>query len=269
VTILTQFVFRLSFGLAVALGVTPPRLVTSGFYRVHLWVLMGLNTLAALAVFSYRHDLAKAASQGDSGALVVDPLVIVAVAVAAAAASYAGSVLWLYERPRAGVAALYLVGLLALMGAELATPWSRQATPAAMALALADLASSGLLLGTTLAAMLLGHWYLNTPTMELVPLERLLMWMILAVIARTVLCAVGLSLELSQRGTMDSTILAFLVLRWLSGLIGTLAMAILARQTLRIPNTQSATGILYVGVVLAFMGELISLLLSVQSFYPL
>ena len=33
-----------------------------------------------------------------------------------------------------------------------------------------------LALGVTLAAMLLGHWYLNTPTMELLPLRRVLGW---------------------------------------------------------------------------------------------
>ena len=50
--ILTQFGFRLSFGLSVAMAVTPARLVTSGFYRVHLLVIMGLNTVAGLAVYS-------------------------------------------------------------------------------------------------------------------------------------------------------------------------------------------------------------------------
>jgi len=39
--------------------------------------------------------------------------------------------------------------------------------------------------------------------------------------------------------------------------------------TLKVPNTQSATGILYAGVILAFLGELTSLLLSVDYLYPL
>ena len=34
------------------MGVTPSRQVTSGFFRVHLWVLMGVQTLAALALYS-------------------------------------------------------------------------------------------------------------------------------------------------------------------------------------------------------------------------
>jgi hypothetical protein len=60
----------------------------------------------------------------------------------------------------------------------------------------------------------------------------------------------------------------FIALRWLSGLLGTLALAILTWQTLKIPNTQSATGILYAGVICAFIGELTAQLLSVEVLYP-
>ena len=54
---------------------------------------------------------------------------------------------------------------------------------------------------------------------------------------------------------------------WLTGLAGLLVLAIMSRKTLDVPNTQSATGILYVGVIFAFLGELSSQLLSVQSFH--
>jgi hypothetical protein len=37
---------------------------------------------------------------------------------------------------------------------------------------------------------------------------------------------------------------------------------------LKIPNTQSATGILYAAVVLAMIGELTSQLLSAETMYP-
>ncbi len=60
----------------------------------------------------------------------------------------------------------------------------------------------------------------------------------------------------------------FLALRWLTGLVGTLVLAALTWQTLKIPNTQSATGILYAGVILTFIGELTSQLMSAESLYP-
>ena len=52
-----------------------------------------------------------------------------------------------------------------------------------------------------------------------------------------------------------------LVRRALAGVLGLTAMT---WQTLKIPNTQSATGILYVAVIFAFLGELTSQLLSVH-----
>lgn len=263
--VLTQFVFRLTFGVAIAMGVTPARLVTSGFYRVHLWVLMGLNTFAALAVYTSREQYAP---------LSVDWRVVLGLAIAVAVVSYVGSVVWLYESRSAGRFALYLVALLSLMAAGLATPWARgpeaeTASTLELALGFCDLVSGGMLLGATLSAMLLGHWYLNTPTMELVPLKRLVVLMASAIVARTLLAAVGLSLYSAGEVELPTVFWIFIVLRWLSGLLGTLALAILTWQTLKVPNTQSATGILYAAVICAFIGELTSQLLSAGTLYPL
>lgn len=254
--ILVQFVFRLIFGVAVAMGVTPPRLVTAGFYRVHLWVLMGLGTVAALAVFGDRRP-------PEFWQLVFG------LAVATAAVSYVGSVIWLYERRQAGSAVIVAVALLSLCAAALATRWKPETTALGVSLAILDLISGGLLLGATLAAMFLGHWYLNTPTMELVPLKRLVMLMAAAILARMLLCAVGLGLHVGHSEWERFSWWLFVILRWCSGLLGTLVMAKMAWQTLKIPNTQSATGILYAGVILAFIGELTAQLLSVEALYPL
>ena len=254
--ILIQFVLRLSFGMALAMAITPSRLVTSGYYRVHLYALLGLNVLASLAAYLGREHLDRW------------PLVIAGAALSAAL-SYVGSAIWLYEKARAGTVLLYLVALAAVAGAALATPWQKNTTSVLVTLTVLDLLSSGLLLGVTMAAMLLGHLYLNTPTMQLVPLKRLVALMAVAVVVRTILAAVGLSLEVGEQGRPEDTMLMFLLLRWLAGLLGTMMLAIMAWQTLKIPNTQSATGILYVGVITTFLGEMTSQLLSVQCHYPL
>jgi hypothetical protein len=256
-TLLIQFVFRLSFGLALAMWLTPSRLVTSGFYRVHLWVLLGLSTLAALAAFF--HPLRQ-----DDGQIWNW---VLGVAIVAGVASYAGAVTWLYEKSTVGKAVLVVIACSTLAGAALATPWVKYPTAEQFTLALLDLTAGGLLLGATFAAMLLGHWYLNTPTMKLLPLKRLVLLMGVAVVLRTILAAAGLSLELSHHALSTATIW-FIVLRWASGLLCTLVLAIMTWQTLKIPNTQSATGILYVGMVCCFLGELTSQLLSVETLYP-
>jgi hypothetical protein len=249
--ILTQFLFRTTFGLALAMALTSPQKVTSGYFRNHLYVLLGLNVLSTLVALA------------EPARFNVWP------AAAAALLSYLGAVAWLYEKPNLGRALLVVLSLTALGGAWLA-PAARavSTTPtdhAAVALRCADAPTGGLLLGATLAAMFLGHWYLNTPTMELVPLGRLLYLALGAVALRATVCGIGLALQWSAGATPQ---LAFVALRWLAGLIGLAILIVMAQQTLKIPNTQSATGILYVAVLGAFLGELTSQLLSVGTLYP-
>ena len=246
VSLLVQFIYRMSFGLALGMALTPARQVTSGYYRNHLYVLLGLNVLAALA------------AAGSGGRLAL------ALPVAAAILSYVGAVCWLYEKPRLGVPVLATIAVVTLVGAWLAAPPAYDAAPAAKILAVLTPPTSGLVLGLTIAAMFLGHWYLNTPTMALEPLERLLRLMGLAIMLRTIVSAIGLALDIQQAGWPGMEQTLFLALRWLSGLIGAALLTVMAAKTMRIPNTQSATGILYVAVIATFLGELTSLLLSSQ-----
>jgi hypothetical protein len=254
--LLTQFIFRLTFGLSLAMACTSPRRVSSGYYRNNLYVLLGLNVLASLV----------------AGMGLQQPALPLWPSVIAAALSYVGAVLWLYEQPRPGIAALAGIAVAALFGAWLSTgaPESSAAAPSGSA-ALRWLApvGGGLVLGVTMAAMLLGHWYLNAPGMSLVPLKRLVLAMGAALLLQASLCGLGLAADFSAEGPYDMQRWLFLSLRWLAGLAGAAVAAVMAWQTLKIPNTQSATGILYVGVIVTFVGELTSLLLSDESLFPL
>ena len=170
-----------------------------------------------------------------------------------------------------GAYALALGGLAAAL-IDTRWPWSPQhpSPPhVATVIIFANVLSSSLLIGVTMAAMLLGHWYLNTPGMELVPLRRLVHWMTLAILARMLLNGIGLVMQTQAGPPVAPLFWTFVAFRWLAGLLGPLVMSRLAWNTLKVPNTQSATGILYAGVVLVFLGELISQLLSVDTLYPL
>ncbi|HEY1602961.1 MAG TPA: hypothetical protein VGG64_25370 [Pirellulales bacterium] len=248
---LTQFILRLSFGLAAAMMLVSPRQVTSGYYRNNLYVLLGLNVLVALLT--------------GGGQVSSHPFWP---SVAAAVLSYVGAVLWLYERPRLGLLALALVASADLTAARLAAT-AGETLLMSPVFAWLDPLTGGLLLGTTMAAMLLGHWYLNAPGMPLAPLWRLTGLLALAVVLRAGVCAWGFSQDVAATGWPTMTDVLFLSLRWLGGLVGTAVLAAMAWQTLKIPNTQSATGILYVAVITTFLGELASGLLSAQSGYPL
>ena len=70
--ILVEFLFRLTLGIAVSMGVTSSRLVTSGFFRIHLWVLMGICTFAVPAIYTTRH----LSSADASGLVVAYPIVL-------------------------------------------------------------------------------------------------------------------------------------------------------------------------------------------------
>lgn len=258
--LLIQFVFRVTFGVALSMAVTPSRLVTSGFYRVHLWVLMGFNTLASLCIYTQQENL---------GSLFTRIPMILGLAIGLAVVSYVGAVLWLYEQKRAGTVSLFLLTAAAFVAATLATPSQDAKTVVGVALAMLDVGSSGLLLGVTLSAMFLGHWYLNTPTMELLPLRRLVLLMAGAVILRSLVSGTGLFLHARSTAPLETVFWIFVALRWLSGLVGAFLMSLMTWYTLKIPNTQSATGILYAGVILTFIGELTSQFLSADALYPL
>lgn len=233
--------------------VTSPRLVTSGYYRNNAYVLLGMNVLVALAAWS-----------GTVDATLVPPWI----ATAAAIVSYAAAVCWLYEKPQAGKIALALVEALTLFGAVWATPVSGK-PPEAAGLARADAVASGLLLGTTMAAMLLGHWYLNAPGMKIAPLQKLNLLIGAAVVVRAIVCGLGLAGHLGVVEHVEFVAWLMIGLRWGAGLLGTALLVAMTHSTLKIPNTQAATGMLYVAVITTFLGELVGQLLSAANVYPL
>lgn len=251
--VLLQFVYRLAFGLAVATIATPTKHVTSGYYRIHSYVLLGFGVLTALSAPTV---------EGYS----IWP------AVALAVLAYFSAVSWMYEKAGPGILMLAAAAVAAIVGAwQAAVPGAASGDDATWTWLLWRLApvTAGLLLGFTVAAMLLGHWYLNSPGMQLAPLRRLVRFSVVAAGIRVVLAAAGLALVLQSAGTPESSTLLFLSLRWIAGLLSPLVLAYMTWKTLDIPNTQSATGILYVSVIVVFVGELSAQLLSTGSLYPL
>lgn len=296
--ILLQFIFRTIFGVALAMTVTSPGVVTSGFYRVHLWVLMGASVFASLILFSgqampalavYKYRCPDCQHAFEVGVPVDEPLtcpecqgsklvrlfsppmtwLLKFLVPGLAIASYLGSVAWLYERPRIGQAFLVAITVGGLLAACCGQAWQPGVPLLATILRAADLLTAGLLLGCVLTAMLLGHWYLNTPSMHLAPLKRLLMILLVVLALRILVCGSGLVLAAEKADSWGLRTWSLISFRWIAGFIGTSVFSLMTWQTLKIPNTQSATGILYAAVVLTFLGELVSQLLGVDMHYPL
>jgi hypothetical protein len=107
--------------------------------------------------------------------------------------------------------------------------------------------------------------------MALTPLMRLLAALFVTVLLRAIVSGAGLwcwTVEVGSVNLNDEAIL-WLPVRWLAGIIAPLGFGWMAYASARIRSTQSATGILYVVVVCGFLGELMSLLLTRQTGWPL
>jgi hypothetical protein len=135
---------------------------------------------------------------------------------------------------------------------------------------------STLSLGSAMSGMLLGHWYLVTPELSLVPIKRLTGILVGSLIVQGVLLLIIVSPEL---GVVPTALLPrvqmllhvdpyFLLGRALVGLVGTFGLAVLTMWLLREGSTQAATGFLYTAVMTATVGELMARFLFYVSSVP-
>jgi hypothetical protein len=143
-------------------------------------------------------------------------------------------------------------------------------------LAVAGSVSSALLLGAVTVTMILGHWYLVDTSLSIAPLRDGAFWLWLSVLARWAVVGLALALggwEVLHIGRAADLVFStrglFFLFRSLTGLLAPVALAALVWQTVKIRSTQSATGLLYVALMLVLFGELISQFLLVTTGYPL
>jgi hypothetical protein len=245
VPMLADFGVRLALGLAVLLLLTSWRSVPLPFFRTQCLVILGALVLAVM-------DASRSA--GSNAAVVI--------LVAAAVFSYGAAVSWGLGLPRLAIRATSLIALAT--GIWLAQA-SRANSPGLWIFNTASRYSSAFLLGATLIAMLLGHYYLTAPAMSIEPLKRLVRCMGWGLGARGLIALLGLSLASAgwagtDPGGFDAGSPLFLLMRWGMGFAAPVIAAILAWKTVQIRSTQSATGILYVAMTLVLFGELSSLI---------
>jgi len=138
----------------------------------------------------------------------------------------------------------------------------------------ADAWSSSLLLGTTCAAMLLGHRYLVNADMPVAPLVRLAAMIGGAAIAKAALLILTASARAWPPPTHGWAIALllppglFYPLRVAIGVVAPLLLAPLVWRTARMQSTQSATGILYAALVFVLIGELSARFLQLRTPLP-
>ncbi|HKV08565.1 MAG TPA: hypothetical protein VJ725_10525 [Thermoanaerobaculia bacterium] len=142
----------------------------------------------------------------------------------------------------------------------------------------AGLLSSALLLGWSLIAMLLGHWYLVAPKLTFRHLTVFCWVLLVTVLLRLATVGASLAVAASVDELVEPHPLRVLVsfggqgiffwFRVLWGLAIPLLLAVMALHCARQRSNQSATGILYVLVVGTFIGEITGYYLSVTTGVP-
>lgn len=145
-------------------------------------------------------------------------------------------------------------GVLALGVATLSRIPATTADVFGLALALAAPPLGALALGGIDGAMLLGHWYLVTPKLSPGPLRNASLIVVAAVVLQLVI-VLATVMRGDLVGTTQTGLVVAIGIRIGVGLLMTLAVALAAWWTARM-NTQSSTGLLYVGLGSALAGEI-------------
>jgi hypothetical protein len=250
VPMLADFVIRLAFGLSITSLLISWRDVPLPFFRTQCQVILGLLVLGTL-------------DQARSGGQTLALWSVVTGAIVA----YISAVSWGLGLPRIGTRTLAVIAVIAagwLTAASYSTRsglWTFNAS---------SRITSGWLLGVTLTAMLLGHYYLTAPAMSIDPLKRVVGMIGGALTARCLLAGIGLGVSHagllgSGTGPIAVNFSFFVAARWGMGFVGTGISAYLTWRTAQIRSTQSATGILYITMIFVLFGELTSLILAVDS----
>jgi hypothetical protein len=257
---IAQFALRLVSGISLMWLLMPRRQITSGFFRIQMLLALALAALAALTLG--RIDTSAASA---SPLLPVGPGRVLCGVLAGLA--YIGSIAWTLERRTFGNVCVYAVaGLSTLILLLSSVTRDEIATPIGALILSSELATS-LLIGGATAGMLLGHWYLTAPTMSITPLGRVNLCFGAAAVLRLAISLVGLVLVWPN--LTGGTPLLWLVLRWAAGIGGPLVLAVMVWRILHYRNTQAATGVLFVGVIVTFIGELSATLVSREMHVPL
>lgn len=238
----------------------PRSQVTAGFFRIQMMIAMSLGVLAILTLGQL--------TSSSSEPLSSQALLIARIAAGIAAFSgYAGSVLWLLDKRPAGTVCAFTILIMSLVSLIFSRGGLEWMASESGAFLLLSMISTAAVIGGAVTGMLLGHWYLTAPTMSIDPLKRLSLLFGIAVVIRLFVSAAGWLV--AGQSLNGGTVWTWFALRWLAGILGPLVIAVMALQILRYRNTQAATGVLFAGVILTFIGEMSAALLYYELHVPL
>jgi hypothetical protein len=234
------FWMALGAGTALVLGATELLGGTTRGYRLFMaWVLV---SIAAVLVASELGLGEHSFVDGTRLARRIFVFAFAAVSVVYLVASHLGL-------PRGGLP--ILAGTAGMLG--LASLAAAGGTFSPMLFAL-QLLVAAVALGSVMAGMLLGHWYLVTPKLSPAPLRRM-MWLLLAALVAQGL-AFGLAVLTVSSGPLGGPIGPLTWLRLAVGILLPIVITVLALLASRAPSLQATTGLLYIGLAFVAAGSI-------------
>jgi protein NrfD len=274
-TVLFFFLAHLGVGIAFTL-LFVDREAGVKFFRFNgglAAVLLGI----ALA-FRYQAVTMRIDAPGIGASSVVVSLSDIALLVSAGITLfYWATIGRVFTRARTAIlAAAAIAGLIAIavQGLEIS---SGSSSPVVVLTVLSFL-TSALMLGGACTAMILGHWYLVIPSMEVSYLQAIVKGHIASMLARVVVvgAAVWFAIATYQpesgvpsfRHYIMSVDGIFFWQRILFGLAGPAILSYLTWETAKIRSTQSATGILYVDFFTVVVGEVLAKYIVLATHVP-
>lgn len=250
----TQFCLELGFGVLVALAFVPRAPVGTLFYRI-------MGTCAFLPLF-----VALVASLAWGGASVTDPQVLLTFAAAIGYPVVSGP----FKGRRWAV---FLASSLLFSGAAIVAAVAAASGlegPLEVLLGSLTVMATGVVAGSVSVAMVLGHWYLTIPTLDVAHLRRVNRVTAFSMLACLVLLAVTCVAFHGRLSAADTPLFGprgmfHLGTRLVVGLVLPLLFAWMTAGSLQFRNTRSATGILYASTILVLIGAAVSV--SLQGSY--
>jgi protein NrfD len=183
----------------------------------------------------------------------------------------------IFTRERTAIlAAAAFAGLaaIAVQGLEI----SSGSSAPVVALTVLSFLSSALMLGGACTAMILGHWYLVIPSMEVSYLQSIVKEHIASMLVRVAVVAAAVWVAIASyqaesgvpsfRHYIMSVDGIFFWQRVLFGLAGPAILSYLTWETAKIRSTQSATGILYVDFFTVVVGEVLAKYIVLATHVP-
>jgi hypothetical protein len=266
---------ELAWGGLFALAIPPFFNVERGFYKssASVYLAASLTTAIGLGLLALRGG-ASAAGPGAASLWTASALWTLS-SIAIGVYIYT---LWTENgllRSRAYAAGLGL-GLVALIANMMLLMPAGFGAVAGVAYALTAI-TSALVLGLVSGAMLFGHWYLIDLDM---PVDYLRTYVrLLGVVLIADLVALGLAIGLPAiLGSLGATAavhdlfashLGLLAVRLILGPIATIILVWMCWQTLKIPQTMAATGLLYIAVMSVLVGEMLGRFILFRTAIPL